>query len=151
MQEVALFVSRCRFDKHRALRQPIEEVLQRPLPMGLSGSGFVLPEWLLHGCVWRGRHQRCPKVLEHYLPRLLKRIREAFPDYIIVLRADSGFNSNALIETCLKLGSQYIMGFPPIKAAQQAIYSKGLKYAKRKQATRYMAAGTAPQIIGAMD
>lgn len=91
------------------------------------------------------------KVLEHYLPRLLKRIREALPDYIIVLRADSGFNSNALIETCRKYGAHYIMGFPPIKAAQQAIYSKGLKYAKRKQAKRYTAAGTAAQIIGATD
>ena len=91
------------------------------------------------------------KVLEHYLPRLLKRIQKAFPDYIIVLRADSGFNSNALIETCQKLGAHYIMGFPPIKAAQQAIYSKGLKYAKRKQAKRYTTAGTAAQIIGATD
>lgn len=91
------------------------------------------------------------KVLEHYLPRLLKRIREAFPDYIIVLRADSGFNSNALIDTCLKLGAHYIMGFAPIKAAQQAIYSNGLKYAKRKQAKRYTATGTAAQIIGATD
>lgn len=43
------------------------------------------------------------------------------------------------------------MGFPPIKAAQQAIYSKGLKYAKRKQAKRYTTAGTAAQIIGATD
>lgn len=43
------------------------------------------------------------KVLEHYLSRLLKRIKEAFPDYIIVLRADSGFNSNALIDTCRKV------------------------------------------------
>lgn len=75
------------------------------------------------------------KVLEHYLPRQLKRIQKAFPDYIIVLRADSGFNSNALIETCQKLGAHYIMGFPPIKAAQQAIYSKGLN-ASKPSATR---------------
>ena len=47
--------------------------------------------------------------------------------------------------------TDYIMGFPPIKAAQQAIYSKGLKYAKRKQAKRYTTAGTAAQIIGATD
>ena len=72
------------------------------------------------------------KVLEHYLPRLLKRIQKAFPDYIIVLRADSGFNSNALIETCQKLGAHYIMGFPPIKAAQQGIVmANGLPQVKK--------------------
>ena len=69
-----------------------------------------------------------------------------YPDYIVVLRADSGFNSNKLIETCLAHGVHYIMGFPPIKAAQKAVYEKGLKHAKRKRAMRYTAAGTAVQI-----
>lgn len=91
------------------------------------------------------------KMLEHYLPRLLTRINKAFPDYIIVLRADSGFNSNKLIDTCLKQGVHYVMGFPPIKAAQKAIYSKGLKYSKRKSVKRYTAAGQAIQITGATD
>lgn len=72
-----------------------------------------------------------------------------FPDYIIVLRADCGFNSNALIDSCLKLSAHYIIGFPPVKAAHQAIYSKVLKYAKRKQARRYTVAGTAAQITEA--
>ena len=88
------------------------------------------------------------RVLEHYLSRLLKRIRELFPDYIVVLRADSGFNSNRIVETCLARGVHYIMGFPPIKAAQAAVYEKGLKHAKRKEVKRYTAAGTAVQIIG---
>ena len=88
------------------------------------------------------------RVLEHYLPRLLKRIREFFPDHIVVLRADSGFNSNKIVETCLAQGAHYIMGFPPIKAAQTAVYEKGLKHAKRKEVKRYTAAGTAVQIIG---
>lgn len=88
------------------------------------------------------------KVLEHYLPRLLQRIQELFPEYIIVLRADSGFNSNKLIATCLAQGAHYIMGFPPIKAAQKAIYEKGLRHAKRKVVQRYTAAGTAVQITG---
>lgn len=88
------------------------------------------------------------RVLEHYLPRLLKRIRELFPDYVVVLRADSGFNSNKIVETCLAQGAHYIMGFPPIKAAQTAVYEKGLKHAKRKEVKRYTAAGTAVQIIG---
>ena len=42
------------------------------------------------------------KVLERYLSRLLKRTKEPFPDFITVLRADSGFNSNALIDMCRK-------------------------------------------------
>ena len=91
------------------------------------------------------------KVLEHYLPRLLRRIRELFPDYIIVLRADSGFNSNRLIDTCLANGVHYIMGFPPIKAAQKAIYEKGLKHARRKKVKRYTTTGTAEQTIGETD
>lgn len=61
------------------------------------------------------------KVLEHYLPRLLRRIREPFPDYIIVLRADSGFNSNNLIETCLANGAHYIMGFPPRRPSTRKV------------------------------
>lgn len=88
------------------------------------------------------------RVLEHYLPRLLRRIRELFPDYIIVLRADSGFNSNKLIGTCLTQGVHYIMGFSPIKAAQKAVCEKGLKHAKRKEVKRYTTDGTAVQITG---
>lgn len=88
------------------------------------------------------------RVLEDYLPRLLRRIRELFPDFIIVLRADSGFNSNKLIDSCRAQGVHYIMGFPPIKAAQKAVKEKGFKHARRKVVKRYTADGKTVQIIG---
>ena len=39
------------------------------------------------------------KVLEHQFKRLIKRIKSYFPDYVIVLRGDAGFNSKVLIDT----------------------------------------------------
>ena len=55
------------------------------------------------------------------------------PDYIIVSEERIPVSiPTPLIETSSQLGAFYaIAGFPPIKAAQQAIYSRGSKYAKR--------------------
>ena len=87
------------------------------------------------------------KVLEPQFKRLIARIKTLFPDYVIVLRGDAGFNSKFLIDTCDQCFVKYITGLPPNKKAQQF----RIKHPTKKMVDRYTTAGKASRIIGGID
>ena len=84
------------------------------------------------------------KVLEHQLKRLIKRLQKAFPDYLIVLRGDAGFNSKFLIDTCDACGIKYITGLSPNKKAE----AMPIKYARAKKVKRYTESGHSFRLTG---
>lgn len=53
------------------------------------------------------------KVMAAQFRQMVERIREHCPKSIIILRADSGFNSRALIDLCEELGCYYVIGLAP--------------------------------------
>ena len=57
------------------------------------------------------------KVLEHQFKRLAARLQAKFPDYLIVLRGDAGFNSKLLIELAEACGIKYVTGLSPNQRA----------------------------------
>lgn len=87
------------------------------------------------------------KVLEPQFKRLIKRIKSYFPDYVIVLRGDAGFNSKVLIDTCDESGIKYITGLPPNAKAEKC----RIKYHTKKMVPRYTTAGKASRIVGGID
>lgn len=87
------------------------------------------------------------KVLEHQFKRLIKRLQEAFPDYLIVLRGDAGFNSKFLIDTCDACGIKYVTGLSPNKRAE----AMSIKYAKAKTVERFTESGHSLRLIGKTD
>lgn len=87
------------------------------------------------------------KVLEHQFKRLIERLQEAFPDYLIVLRGDAGFNSKFLIDACDANGVKYVTGLSPNKKAE----SMPIKYAKAKTVERFTESGHSSRLIGKLD
>lgn len=87
------------------------------------------------------------KVLEHQFRRLIGRLQALFPDYVIVLRGDAGFNSKFLIDTCDANGIKYVTGLSPNKKTE----SLPIKYAKAKKVDRYTDSGQSLRLIGKVD
>lgn len=94
-----------------------------------------------------GGTQDARKVLERRFKQLIGRIQERFPDYVIVLRGDAGFNSKFLIDTCDACGVKYVTGLPPNPKAQQC----RIKYPTKKMVDRYTTGGKASRILGGID
>ncbi len=89
------------------------------------------------------------KVLEPQLRRLLGRIQKAFPKYSLVLRADAGFNSTYIVDTCRDFHVHYIMGFSPNKAAQKAALT-GIQNPIIKLIKRFTTEGFAWRKLGVL-
>lgn len=53
------------------------------------------------------------KIMAAQFRQMVERIRERSPKSIVILRADRGFNSRALIDLCEELGCYYIIGLAP--------------------------------------
>lgn len=87
------------------------------------------------------------KVLEHQFQRLIERLHKAFPDYLIVLRGDAGFNSKFLIDACDANGVKYVTGLSPNKKAE----AMPIKYAKAKTVERFTESGHSSRLIGKLD
>lgn len=87
------------------------------------------------------------KVLEHQFKRLIGRLQALFPDYVIVLRGDAGFNSKFLIDTCDANGIKYVTGLSPNKKSE----TLPIKYAKAKKVDRYTDSGQSLRLIGKVD
>ena len=79
--------------------------------------------------------------------RLIERLHKAFPDYLIVLRGDAGFNSKFLIDACDANGVKYVTGLSPNKKAE----AMPIKYAKAKTVERFTESGHSSRLIGKLD
>ena len=69
---------------------------------------------------------------EHHVERLFIRLTVAFPNHKFLLRADSGFNSNKIIDTCNEYKVGYVIGFSPNPKTQKMVKENGLKNLRRK-------------------
>ena len=69
---------------------------------------------------------------EHHVERLFMRLTVAFPNHKFLLRADSGFNSNKIIDTCNEYKVGYVIGFSPNPKTQKMVKENGLKNLRRK-------------------
>ena len=87
------------------------------------------------------------KVLEHHFVRLHQRLVAMFPDYIIALRGDAGFNSIPLLDYCGRHRAPYITGLAPNKVSKK----RKIRNQKRQTVKRFTADGTAVKITGNID
>lgn len=58
------------------------------------------------------------KIMAAQFRQMVERIRERSPKSIVILRADRGFNSRALIDLCEELGCYYIIGLAPTASSK---------------------------------
>ena len=81
------------------------EKVYLPLPIFDAETGKLVTLVLLPGNTWGG------SIIVRILKRVIKKIRERFPDVEIIIRADAGFTKPDLYEYCEKDTIGYIIGF----------------------------------------
>ncbi len=61
------------------------------------------------------------KVMADKFRRIAERIKKRWPDSVLILRADSGFNGKALIDLCDEIGCYYVIGLGPNRGVMKKL------------------------------